>query len=281
MSEEEVRRDFQWAIDSPVLCGSLPPLFTRWARDGSPVQDCKELAAQRRVPIGRYFEALIVHWLRAQDGVTQLEANLPIRRGSSTLGEIDLLFGHEGRAYHWELALKFYLGTGDRLSTNQWFGPLGRDRLDLKLDKLATQLRLLETAEGKALLSERGEKAASGHSLVKGYLFHPYQAWQEQAWDTPAQVNPSHGKGWWIHLGEADQAISGPGQWVRLRKEQWLAPALAGPVMSSSELLSWLSKHFESDPRPPMVAALGAHGELQRGFVVPDDWEPEPHGAKG
>jgi hypothetical protein len=271
-----VARDLKWAVESPVLCLPDPPLFAEWAHAGTGGPVDAELASYRRRPIGRYFERLIVHWLKAQEGVRGLEANLPLRRGPATVGELDLLFEVDGNAYHWELALKFYLGTGDRTQASQWFGPLGRDRLDYKLDKLQTQLRLLETPEGRALLAERGWSSVESHPLVKGYLFHPFAAWRQQQRRAPHEVNPEHAHGWWIHASDVKEICQRSEQWLILEKSDWLAPAHTGERMNARELEAWLRHYFEAETHPPMLAAMEEGRELERGFVVPDDWSPEP-----
>lgn len=70
--------DLLWAIQSPVLCGSHPPLFEQWARQApGPETISKELCGQRQIPIGRYFEALIHSWLGTRQEVTKLALNVP------------------------------------------------------------------------------------------------------------------------------------------------------------------------------------------------------------
>jgi hypothetical protein len=273
-------RDLRWAISSPVLCGTLPPLFADWAQAREAIEVGEETASRRHSPIGRYFEALIVGWLAAQEGVSKLEANLPVRRGSSTLGEVDLLFEVDGKAYHWELALKFYLGTGDRRQACQWFGPLARDRLDRKLDKLKSQLQLLDTPEGKALLQEREIASVESHALIKGYLFHPYEHWQRQR-TVPPEVSKAHAHGWWIHASDFEQICDRSQHWIVLSKPDWLAPARSDDPIDSAQLSARLQRYFAVDDRPPMLAALDDKGqEIERGFVVPDDWSAEVRGRR-
>ena len=276
--------DLLWAIQSPVLCGSPPPLFERWAGQApsaepiSPDTISKELCEQRRIPIGRYFEALIHAWLETRQEVTKLAANVPIRNGGTTVGEADLLFEAGGKCYHWELAIKFYLGTGSRLATRDWFGPQGRDRLDLKLAKLSEQqLQLMDRPEAKVTLAEHGLTNVESHALIKGYLFHPFAQWECGDCLAPPSVNRGHAKGWWVHQSDAASVIGRGEHWRCLAKPEWLAPARGPVTLQGAELRSWLNDCFERNDRPLMLAALDSAGnELERGFVVPDNWSPSP-----
>jgi hypothetical protein len=277
--KERAHRDLLWAIQSPVLCGQTPPRFEEWAkRDLDLVSLSEETIRMRRIPIGRYFEGLVGDWLRAQCEVHKLATNLQIRSNQSTLGEVDLLFESQGRCVHWELALKFYLGTGDRLKTGNWFGPQGRDRLDLKLHKLnSRQLRLLDSPEGKEMLKERGLSSPEAHALIKGYLFHPFADWKRALFPVPPEVNPQHAHGWWIHESDLGNAIERHDAWQVLPKIDWLAPAKMPSARSKDQILAWVKHHFEHDQRPPMLVALDPSGlEVERGFVVPDSWDPAP-----
>ncbi len=274
---DAARRDLIWAVRSPVLCGQAPPYFEDWARqDFDALVLSDETLQLRRIPIGRYFERLVQEWLSTQESVSKLVSNLPVRSATATLGEVDLLFAAHGKSYHWELAIKFYLGTGDRLSCSSWFGPQGRDRLDLKLNKLEThQLRLLETPEGKAAATKHGHASTSSYALIKGYLFHPFADWAAGLRPVPPEVNAKHAHGWWLHHRDLEQVRDRSQHWTCLRKADWLAPAQAPTTIRSSELVAWAKHYFASEERPPMLVALDDAGrEMERGFVVPDNWAP-------
>ncbi len=276
---EALRRDLLWAIESPVLCGKAPPYFEAWAKEGiDNVILSEELLALRRIPIGRYFERLIQEWLGTREGVHKLQANLPVRSQGATLGEVDLMFETQGRSFHWELAVKFYLGTGDGLTASQWFGPQGRDRLDLKLKKLENhQLQLLSTPEGKSLVAERGLSPPQSHALIKGYLFHPFSRWVQGNFPIPPEVNPKHARGFWVHQSEVGELATRHPRWNCIPKNEWLATARGPGSIAASELESWVTRFFSEDKRPPMLVAIDEDGqEVERGFAVPDDWAPSP-----
>lgn len=272
-------QDLKWAVRSPLLCFSPPPHYEEWSK-ASPLTpiEREEIGLYRHPPIGRYFERLVTHWLGNLDSVIGLEANLTVFEGKRTVGELDLLFEAGGEFYQWELALKFYLGTSDRSDAKNWFGPLGRDRLDLKLNKLeGHQLRLLQSEAGQALLAERSISDVSSYAIMKGYLFHPFAQWLRGDFTAPQKVNANHGKGFWLHLCDIHQLTSIADNWVLLTKAEWLAPAERSDSMSTEEFATHLHHYFSTESRPPMVTALDDRGqERARGFIVPDSWEPSP-----
>ncbi len=150
---ESVLRDLQWVLTSPPLTGSPLPLLKNAPLDGISRQVLATLAAQRKAPIGRYFEALLAALLGHHPSVLSLRKNLIVYAGKRSVGEADFLIETADETLHLEVALKFYLGTGDRRQSSLWFGPMARDRLDLKLEKFQSQLALFATPEGRELLS--------------------------------------------------------------------------------------------------------------------------------
>jgi hypothetical protein len=65
--------------------------------------------------LGLYYEALWQFALRQAPGIELLAANLAIRDGGHTLGELDMLLRDRDGVHHLELAIKLYLGpsTGE------------------------------------------------------------------------------------------------------------------------------------------------------------------------
>ena len=159
-----------------------------------------------------------------------------------------------------------------------WFGPLGRDRLDLKLSKLnQKQLRLLESDSGKEFLKHRGLYASESHSFIKGILFYPYEAWRQKIFDTTPQVNKSHLKSWWIHHCHVQNLDPIGNVWRVLPKADWLSPAIGGELFDNAELKERLNDCFRKEFRPVLLGFFDEnHEESERGFVVPDDWGPSP-----
>jgi len=235
-----------------------------------------DMREQRRAPIGRYFERLVAFWLAKQPGVSNFHENLRVQGASETLGEIDMLFTYALHVYHWELAVKFYLGVGDLSSASSWHGPRARDRLDTKLDKLlGKQLQLPSHPEAAACLAALGMTSPESYAFVKGYLFHPIDCWQDRSVELPAGVNPDHKRGWWLPVQRCGELHSLPAAgWQILQKPDWLAPWRGEPEILPSELTTSLARCV-GEYGPTMLAAVGDDGsELHRGFVVPETWTP-------
>ena len=141
-------RDLAWVLISPPLLSNpprpqrhplsaspwmrSPDLLADWLltldRDASSLEHWLAQSSVRR--LGLYYERLWQFALHAAPGVEVLAANLPIRDGGHTLGELDLLLRDEQGVHHLELAIKLYLGPeragGELLS--HWLGPGSHDR---------------------------------------------------------------------------------------------------------------------------------------------------------
>ncbi len=276
-----------WAVQSPVLCLPEPALCRQLADESEalfarlrsdPGQLPASLWERRRVPIGRYFESLIAYWLEQVPSVTGLRQNLAIHVAGRTLGELDLLFEREGQLFHWELAVKLYLGTEDGCSEELWLGPRARDRLDKKLAKLhERQLPLFTHSEAQAALEELGLRGARSEMLVKGILFHPHHRWRRGLMHHPPTVNAAHERGWWLRVRDAGELAMDHGlHYQELEKPDWLGPARKKNTVPAAQLKAWLHARLDRDSSPPLVAVFDDEGKEQhRGFVVPDDWGPE------
>jgi hypothetical protein len=118
------------------------------------------------------------------------------------------------------------------------------------------------------------EPLVAAQALVKGWLFYR----KEEPIDTVAMgISPSHCHGWWCTLAEFDEHVGE--DCAVLPRLAWLAPARL-PLeegMQRANLRDWLTQHFHDDPMPVMVATFKKQGdellEMDRGFVVPNDWK--------
>lgn len=269
-------RDLAWLLGSPPLLPAPGPwptdpgidwpddrywqaqlaLATPWldALDRDPAALTDALAADRDHRLGRRAETLLACWLAWPDNphYRLLARNLPIDREGRRFGEADFLVEHKpsGRLEHWELAVKFYLG----LEHDCWLGPGRRDRLDLKLARLAThQLRL-----------PLRPRPARRRCVLKGRLFRPAQPLGEQA-----------GPCWW----RLDDLLADPAaphwRWLPLPRDAWLAPptddALAAAYRQAQPLTA-LAPALARDDRAWLVLAWDAEGHCHRGAVAPPDW---------
>lgn len=126
--------------------------------------------------LGFHFEGLLSFWL--EDGYAlglhpyeTLANNIQLYSGKQTTGELDLiLYNHaKRRVEHWELAIKFFMGSPPFAPEN-WVGINANDNLKRKMTYMQTkQFRTLwvETKkQGQVKIDKR-------YALIKGRFFLP------------------------------------------------------------------------------------------------------------
>ncbi|WP_367105698.1 DUF1853 family protein [uncultured Psychrobacter sp.] len=141
-------------------------------------QDLTRYLLKRPSPnrLGFHFEGLLAFWL--EDGYTRglhpyetLASNIQLYNGKQTVGELDLiLYNHEDkRVEHWELAIKFFMGSYPFAPEN-WVGINSNDNLERKMTHMQTkQFRAVwvETENhGQVKIDKR-------YALIKGRFFLP------------------------------------------------------------------------------------------------------------
>jgi hypothetical protein len=235
------------------------------------------LNINRFTRLGRYAEKLLAVYF-AQ--VKRLHVHgLQVRSGKDeTVGEFDFILREKEGLVHWEFATKFYLLCSSNEAYAQiqqadyFVGPNLADTLGAKMKKILERQLLLGThPAAQALLSE---PLVAAQALVKGWLFYR----KEEPIDTATLgISPSHCHGWWCTLAEFDDHV---GQdCAVLPRLAWLAPARLSREEGTqrAKLRDWLTQHFHDDPMPVMVATFKKQGaelfEVDRGFVVPNDWK--------
>ena len=154
-------REMAWAIGSaPMLEANPTELPFLWRTDyhTRALRSFRDLLAHwevenhseidvlgdRPMRLGKRFEQLVNWWFEACPEYEVLSKNLVIQGRDRTLGEMDLIVRdtQDSQVLHLELACKFYLQTRVSGSWHHWVGMDPKDRLDLKLDKLESQLKL-------------------------------------------------------------------------------------------------------------------------------------------
>ncbi|WGS51822.1 DUF1853 family protein [Paraburkholderia sp. D15] len=297
-------RDLAWLLLSPDLLRPQPPAgalatpfatpdefdaTVAWLRalDAAPQPLLQHLAAIRMSRVGRYAERLLGWFLEQGPAARLIAAGVQLRRDGITLGECDfLLQTRQGVRLHWELAMKCYLHAGaGRGQLADFVGPNLKDRLDLKRAHLLNH---------QLPISARDEFASTGYAgswipqmFVKGWLFYRHAQTPPEC----AELDPAHGRGWWVTSSEwLDFARTHASWWRPLPRLEWLAPrrieqrveqgieqqtdADGDRTVVDAETLAGQITLLRG---PVTVVALAddAAGDLverSRGFIVPDDW---------
>jgi hypothetical protein len=280
-------RALAWLLDSPGLLdpsdphwqgkvatqGPATPALAQWLTrlDDDPALLDAALGDKLYTRLGLYAEKLMAFYYH-QHG--QLVAHgLQVRAArNDTVGEFDfLLEAGPDAVEHIEFATKFYLlhgSAGTRFDT--FLGPNLADSLGAKMRKIFDrQLALSSHPAAQPLLPRPVARALA---LVKGWLFYP--AGPQALMDGILQA---HCRGFWCALDEVGAL---PGEhFVVLPRLQWLAPYRGAPdqgVLTPLQLQAALAAQLAISPAPVLIASVREHEgsviELERGFVVPDDW---------
>ncbi|MEO4048193.1 DUF1853 family protein [Pseudomonas sp. CAU 1711] len=291
-------RDLAWALLSPPLLegGRLPlrhPLAaSAWSQN--PQLLAEWLLHQEREPeallaqlangssrLGRYYERLWQFALQAAPDIELLAANLPVRQGGHTLGELDLLLRDAEGVHHLELAIKLYLGperdAGE--DADNWQGPSSDDRLGAKLEHLRRhQLPLSGSPAARSSLAGLTELPASAAAWLGGYLFYPWQA----SCAAPHGYHSRHLRGRWLHRRDWPCAAPEQQHWQPLPRQSWLAPARLSreQLWSDAQFAAWLEQLDARAPAQLLVrlepAEDGDWHERERLFLVGDTWPKTP-----
>ena len=276
--------DAQWPQRHP-LAGSHwahePAKLTDWLRqldeDASTLETWLARSSNRR--LGLYYEKLWQFAVQNAPDVQLLAANVAIRQGANTLGEMDLLSRDGDGDHHTELACKFFLGPEHACASEplNWLGPSGQDRLGLKLAHLRQrQLPLSSRPEAQAALASLHIRDVQAELWLGGYLFYPWPS----GCAMPRGAHPQHLRGHWLYRRQWPEfaAQTNQARWQVLPRSRWLAPARAN--QDSSLTLAQLELYLQQSAefRAPLLLvqleqqASGDWHEVQRLFLVKNDW---------
>jgi hypothetical protein len=225
--------------------------------------------------LGLYAEKLMAFYFEQQGRLVAHGLQVRASR-NDTVGEFDFLLDDgPGALEHIEFATKFYLLDGEGgQEFDALVGPNLADSLGIKMRKVfERQLSLGEHPAAQALLPR---PVARARALVKGWLFYPSGSWPHMR-----GIAAGHCRGFWCAIDEID-ALPGDA-FVMLPRLQWLAPLRAAsgtPTLTRAQLHAELSAQFETSSTPVLVSrvrhAPGLVGvsveEIERGFIVPNDW---------
>jgi hypothetical protein len=286
---EQCLKDLVWAVESPSLLpnsvfpyATVPAVATGFKLDQQKVDAehlAREVVFDGQYRVGRYFEKLILYWLRFVCGFEIIAAGHAIRERGKTIGEIDVLFrDKDGRQIHWELAVKFYLQYPEAVDRSQsYLGPNPKDRLDRKVQRLfGHQLKL-----GHVYFPEVEIRQA----FVKGHIFYAQNTSSTlvatSQRPTVAFLAENHSRGRWLRFEELDHWLPVLGQWFQvLRKPFWLAgyndTFLPESCMNRRQLTEYCRAHFVQSNASPILVSQRAENESSkeslRFFIVSDTW---------
>jgi uncharacterized protein len=297
-SQARCAADLAWLVQSAPLLSLTPQRFSAPVQAFNPVDTAaisvwlaqlnqahlhdyvaQALPSKAPMRLGRYAERLMEYFLRESGLFELLAANLPLRAGAAadkahtTIGEFDYLIKDaRGAAWHWELAVKFYLchAQGNSAQAHDFKGPAGKDTLGLKLGKVFDkQLQHRAPAPYDTVTWQAS-------AYARGWMFYPFAS---EA--TPCDaLNPQHLRGWWLSAAQFTSSRFESDYFVHLPRLHWLAPYQFDelPVMNQSQAADYLTQHWRSSELKQagagvMLACVAQQNdrwvELSRGFVMP------------
>ncbi|WP_444899836.1 DUF1853 family protein [Microbulbifer sp. VAAC004] len=224
--------------------------------------------------LGVYFERLWSFAFQYHPDYQLLHQNLPLRIEGRTLGELDFVVHHlpSNRCEHWEVAVKFYLAQ----PVGFWVGPGLKDRLDIKLKRMAEhQLPLIQQQSVQTLLEAQELYIDRQWTLMPGRLFNRLPTLGNRT--AGGNLKQLCNSNWWTDLETlgnlATQGNISVGlRWLQLPKKAWLASIEWEEPhgVSFEQLMAGLQS--SAIDKPLCFALMGQEGEMGRGFIVPSDW---------
>ena len=290
VSTDRARRDLRWLLNqSPIITGAddasdvwLNETELKHLRDTleQVIDDLPDAAlapAQAEHRCGRYVEALLVALIESSKEYDLLAHNLQVFEDKRTLGAFDLIVRdrHSSAVTHLELAFKQYLHRcGDPTQMNQWTGPRGRDRLDLKATHMVSrQLNLGAKAAARTALAHIGV-AQLDHirALMSGRLFIPYAQFQASAWPKlPDTCSQATSLGWWIDQADISN-LKNLADTCRVLSPQWAIAPLDADDCRALPQPQWQRIQEQVQGGVPALIAITRNGiEISRGWVVNRD----------
>lgn len=224
--------------------------------------------------LGKYIENLLSEYLTHHPNISELLSSIQIFDQHRTIGELDFIFRYQSHFYHWEITQKFYL-LHQYQGIKRYFGPQGKDRLDLKVKKLIEHQ--LPLAKNEIAIKTINQKQIHSQAYVKGIIFyHKFNKISPPTWP---KLSPHHSKGWWLRLNEFlphFSQIETSLTFLILPKTRWLTSGdwMASKTKADSmkDCFEKLVSHFHTLKHSIMLITYQDGKELSRGFIVPNNW---------
>ena len=192
--------------------------------------------------LGFHFEGLLSFWL--QDGFARklhpyeiLANNVQLYNGKRTIGELDLiLYNHqENLVEHWELAIKFFMGSAP-FEPENWVGINSNDNLQRKMSHMQTKqfcsVWVDTKNHGKVKIDKR-------YGVIKGRFFLPMAT---TSFSYPSWLSPSFP----MH------------EWCDKTDSETLA-AIDISTLRAAHYIEWFSKRdFYDNRRLPLINSENA-----------------------
>ena len=192
--------------------------------------------------LGFHFEGLLSFWL--QDGFARklhpyeiLANNVQLYNGKRTIGELDLiLYNHqENLVEHWELAIKFFMGSAP-FEPENWVGINSNDNLQRKMSHMQTKqfcsVWVDTKNHGKVKIDKR-------YGVIKGRFFLPMAT---TSFSYPSWLSPSFP----MH------------EWCDKTDSETLA-AIDISTLRAAHYIEWFSKRdFYDNRRLPLINSKNA-----------------------
>jgi uncharacterized protein len=242
--------------------------------------------AKQIVRLGRYAEHLVEFYLRFGPLERLVAANLQIRAAAlamqrkdfTTLGEVDfLLRDTDDKPFHWELAVKYFVCRNiAKPRVDDLVGPDSAETFDQKIDKVMGK-QLVQTPP-----SPYDQTMWQPQAFTRGWMFY------RSGKDIPviAELATNHLKGFWVEHKDLTELVNG--HYYIVPRARWLSPvALSNDL--AAELIDLSTLHAKSLsiwanqialsrwPGGVLVArveaANGGWREVERGFIMPDNWQ--------
>lgn len=282
-------RALAWLLDSPDL---LDPFSPHWEGkiatlgpldqevqnwliklDAEPEALHAHLQSHTHTRLGHYAEKLLTFYFIYQGKL--LFSNLQIRTEKKhTIGEFDFLLRQEDHIVHWEFASKFYLleCANRAADVDNFVGPNLADSLGAKIHKILNQQLLL--SKHPSVQNFVSQPITQAKALIKGWLFYPkFMSFRGDL----LGLSPHHCKGFWCSFSELE--ITEDVYYIVLSKLNWLAPLKTSlqRCLNGEEIQKKMEAYFATDTRPVLIALMVKNGEhaveVDRGFIVPEDWK--------
>ncbi len=187
--------------------------------------------------LGFHFEGLLSFWL--EDGFARklhpyetLANNVQLYNGKQTTGELDLiLYNHaENLVEHWELAIKFFMGSAP-FDPENWVGINSNDNLQRKMTHMQTKQFRTVWIDTKNHAQVKIDKR---YGVIKGRFFLPINT---HSFTYPSWLAPSFPIHKWCDSNDMTSLAT-----IDIR------------ALRAAHYIEWFTRRDCYDGRPPQVA---------------------------